>query len=159
MKVTQSLKQKFPHAILGSSADYGDETVVVDRAAIIEVLQFLREYPASPFDLLLDICGVDFMGQTPRFEVVYHLYSLHTKARIRLKVKLDEADLHIPSCLSIWPAADWFEREAWDMYGIVFDGHPNLKRLMMWEEFEGYPLRKDYPLNKRQPIPKLADII
>ena len=122
-------------------------------------MEFLKGNGETPFNLLLDVCGVDYMGQTPRFEVVYHLYSLSQKARLRVRVKLDEADLKIASVMDVWEAADWFEREAYDMYGVIFEGHPNLKRLMMWESFVGHPLRKDYPQDRRQPVPEPADII
>ena len=157
--ITKIINEKFSGAVLESGAPYGDETVVIDRARLFEVLAFLKTYPTTPFNLLLDICGVDYLGKEPRFEVVYHLYSLSQRARLRVKVKLSESDLTIPSVMGIWEAADWFEREAYDMYGIHFEGHPKLKRLMMWEEFQGYPLRKDYPMNKRQPIPEPAEIV
>ena len=87
-----------------------------------------------------------------RFEVVYHFFSMSFKQRIRVKVPLEESDPVIDSLTPLWASADWFEREIWDMYGVRFSGHPNLKRLLMYEEFEGYPLRKDYPVNKRQPL-------
>lgn len=157
--ITDILKQKFPGAVLDAHQYSGDETVVIDRARLCEVMNFLKTFPETPFNLLLDVCGVDFMGQEPRFEVVYHLYSLTKRARLRIKVKLSEKDLSIPSVMGIWEAADWFEREAYDMFGIHFEGHPKLKRLLMWEEFKGHPLRKDYPVDRRQPIPEPAEII
>ncbi|MDO8519116.1 MAG: NADH-quinone oxidoreductase subunit C [Deltaproteobacteria bacterium] len=157
--ITDIIKQKFLGAVLESSASYGDETVVIDRARLIQVMNFLKTFHETPFNLLLDVCGVDYLGKEPRFEVVYHLYSLSKKARLRVKVKLSESDLSVPSVMGIWEAADWFEREAYDMFGIRFEGHPKLKRLLMWEEFKGHPLRKDYPMNKRQPLPEPAEII
>lgn len=159
MTIIETLKQEFPNAIKDSHCDYGDETIFIDANHIPEVFNFLKANPACPFNLLLDICGVDYQGQDPRFEVVYHLYSVPSKARLRVRVKVPESNLQVPSVIQIWEAADWFEREAFDMFGLDFKGHPNLKRLLMWEEFKGHPLRKDYPLNKRQPIPKPADLL
>ena len=111
-----------------------------------------RPHPALPVE------GAT-LAPKDRFEVVYHLYSMPTKKRIRIKVRLNESDASVPSVMKIWEAADWFEREAFDMLGIKFVGHPNLKRLLMWNEFQGYPLRKDYPIDKRQPIPEPAEIV
>lgn len=159
MKTTEAIKQKFPDAVTDSHQKLGDETVFVNRNRIHEVLKFLRDDPEMKFNLLLDLCGVDYLGQTLRFEVVYHLYSLATKARIRIRVQLHENEASVKSCMDIWEAADWFEREAFDMYGIHFEGHPNLKRLMMWEGFKGHPQRKDYPIDQRQPIPESLDIV
>lgn len=159
MTITEILKKNFPQAITDSHQQFGDETVFVDRQSLVCVLQFLRDDPDCSFNLFLDLCGVDYMGQEPRFEVVYHLYSLSKKARLRVRVKLPESDLKITSVTSLWEAANWFEREAYDMYGIHFEGHPNLKRILMWNEFEGYPLRKDYPIQRRQPIPVPTDIV
>ena len=88
----------------------------------------------------------------PRFEVVYHLYSLNQNHRVRIKVPLEEKKAEVASLTPLWPAADWYEREVWDMFGICFTGHPNLKRILMYEEFAGHPLRKDYPITKRQPL-------
>ncbi len=159
MSILDTLKQKFPDAILSAAQDHGHDVVVVDRKKIFEVLQFLKNNSECPFEMLLDLCGVDYLGKDPRFEVVYHLYSLSKIKRLRLKVALPESDLTIPSAVTLWEAVNWFEREAFDMFGIHFEGHPNLKRLLMWEEFEGYPLRKDYPIDKRQAIPTLDDIV
>lgn len=157
--ITEILKKEFGKEIVGSHNDYGNEVVLVDQSAVYEVLKFLRNNSECPYDLLLDIAGVDYIKEDPRFEVVYHLYSLSKKKRIRIRSKVPEKDLTVKSVIDIWPAADWFEREAFDMFGIHFEGHPNLKRLLMWEEFEGYPLRKDYPIDKRQPIPTLAKLV
>jgi NADH-quinone oxidoreductase subunit C len=159
MSISQTLQNHFPEVVRRHEGGYGEETVFVRKDQIHAVMEFLKGNTDTPFNLLLDLCGVDYLGTTPRFEVVYHLYSLPKKARLRVRVKLDEADLKIVSVTDVWEAADWFEREAFDMFGIFFEGHTNLKRLMMWEGFEGHPLRKDYPLNKRQAIPKPADIV
>lgn len=159
MSLFDVLREKFGDAITDFRENQGDETLLVDRAHLIRVLTFLANNPECPFDLMLDLCGVDYLGEDPRFEVVYHLYSLKKKKRLRVKTKVSEKDPTVPSVAALWPASDWFEREAYDMFGIRFTGHPNLKRLLMWEEFVGHPLRKDYPINKRQPIPKPLDIV
>ena len=130
-----------------SSAEFrGELTIVVKKEDIVRVCQFLRDDVELRFDMLKDICGADHVRPGNRFEVVYNLYSLTNNHRFRLKAGVDEADPHIPSVTSVWPAANWHEREAYDMYGIVFDGHPDLRRIYMPEEFEYYPLRKDFPL-------------
>jgi NADH-quinone oxidoreductase subunit C len=135
----------------------GDHTAVVGRSAIREVLKFCRDEPDLRFDVLMDLTAVDYLKYPerefgPRFEVVYHLYSLPHNHRLRLKVRVEEDDARVPSAAGLWPIANWFEREVWDMFGIRFDGHPDLRRLLMYEEFQGHPLRKDYPANKRQPL-------
>lgn len=155
----EKLRNKFGTAII-SSADKNDmPEVIVDRDKILDILLFLKNDSETPFNLFLDVCGVDYSDQKPRFEVVYHLYSLVSKGRIRIRVKLHEEDLKIKTAVSVYPIANWFEREAYEMFGIDFEGHPNLQRLLTWEEFEGHPLRKDYPINKRQPIPEPIDIV
>jgi len=95
---------------------------------------------------------VDYAGRKYRFDVVYHLLSLSAKRRLRIKVRVEESNPEIDSMTSLWGSANWLEREVWDMFGIRFTGHPNLKRILMYEEFQGHPLRKDYPVNKRQPL-------
>src|SRR5688500_20087172 len=97
--------------------------------------------------MLMDLTVVDYLGiQEPRFEVVYHLYSLTKNHRLRLKIQLDEEETKVPSVLSLWKSANWMEREAWDLYGVVFEGHPDLRRILLYPQFEGHPLRKDYPM-------------
>lgn len=159
MNILESLKKEFGEAVDSIDSKDGLDCFVVESKKIIDVLKFLKENPECPFDLFLDLCGVDYLGSEPRFEVVYHLYSLSKKKRIRLRVRVFGEPPSLPSALSVYPIADWFEREAWDMFGIRFEGHPNLKRLLMWEGFEGHPLRKDYPIGKRQPIPTLGNLL
>lgn len=135
----------------------GDHTAVVERSVILGALRFCRDDPDLQFNVLMDLTAVDYLKYPerefgPRFEVVYHLYSLPHNHRLRLKVRVEEDDARAPSAVPLWPIANWFEREVWDMFGIRFDGHPDLRRLLMYEEFEGHPLRKDYPVNKRQPL-------
>ncbi len=153
-KVIEHFKQHFGADILSSHENLGDETLVVSREKLFDILKFAKEEGELQFDMMMDLCGVDYLGQEPRFEVVYHLYSIVKNHRIRIKTRVPESDCRVASCVSLWSAADWFEREAWDMLGIKFEGHPNLKRVLLFEEFEGHPLRKDYPMNKRQKIPE-----
>ena len=151
------LGERFGAAVVETHAQHGDHTAVVDRTAIAEVLAFCRDDPALRFDMLMDLTAVDYLTFTgreagPRFEVVYHLYSVPENHRLRLKVPVEEEDPVVPSAVPLWPIADWFEREVWDMFVIRFAGHPDLRRLLLYEEFVGHPLRKDYPVNKRQPL-------
>jgi len=149
--VLEKLTGKFGPDIVSTHSNFGDDTALVRRERILEILTFLRDDPELLFDFAMDLTGVDYLGEEPRFEVVYHLYSLEKKRRVRIKVRLHEDDPVIDTAVSVWPGIDWYEREAWDMYGIFFRGHPNLKRILMYEAFEGHPLRKDYPKAKRQP--------
>jgi NADH-quinone oxidoreductase subunit C len=139
-------------AVLAAHAFRGDATAIVPREKLIEVCRFLRDDAELRFDMLVDVTAVDYLGRVPRFEAVYHLYSLPLNHRIRIKVALDESDPRLPSLVPIWAGADWLERETWDLYGIVFEGHPDLRRIYLYEEFQGHPLRKDYPKEKRQPL-------
>jgi len=149
--VLDRLRERFPADVVSTHSDFGDDTALVRRERIVEILAFLRDDPELLFDFAMDLTGVDYLGEEPRFEVVYHLYSLEKKHRVRIKVRLHEEDPVIDTAVPVWPGIDWYEREAWDMYGIVFRGHPNLKRILLYEAFEGHPLRKDYPKAKRQP--------
>jgi len=124
---------------------YGELTVTVEPADIVEVAGFLRNDVQCQFVSIIDICGVDYPTRGKRFDVVYHLLSPRQNLRIRLHVRTDEETL-VPSLTGVYPGADWFEREAYDMYGILFSGHPDLRRLLTDYGFEGYPLRKDFPL-------------
>ncbi len=150
----ETLKQKFPDAVIETHAQHGDETAVVTREALLEIFQFLKNDPAADMNVLMDLTAVDGlkMQWEPRFEVVYHFYSMNKNHRLRIKVRIDGKDAVVPSATPLWAIANWFEREVWDMFGIRFDGHPDLKRILMYEEFAGHPLRKDYPYNKRQPL-------
>ncbi len=130
---------------VGAHIAFGELTLTVDASAIVRVLTYLRDDPACEFKILIDICGVDFPSRTPRFDVVYHLLSVSKNQRIRVKVETDE-NTAVPSAVSVYPAADWFEREAFDMYGILFTDHPDLRRILTDYGFSGYPLRKDFPL-------------
>jgi NADH-quinone oxidoreductase subunit C len=129
----------------------------VDRASIIDVLRYARDDDALGFDMLMDLSAVDYLvypgrEDAPRFEVVYHLYAIGRNQRVRLKVRVDEDDAVMPTAVALWPIANWLEREVWDMFGIRFEGHPDPRRLLLYESFVGHPLRKDYPINRRQPL-------
>jgi NADH-quinone oxidoreductase subunit C len=155
--ILDELRGRFSGAVLETHDFRGDHTAVVERARVRDVLAFCRDTAALGFDVLMDLTAVDysrFPGREdgPRFEVVYHLYSILHNHRVRVKVRVDEDDAVVPTAIPLWPIADWFEREVWDMFGIRFEGHPDLKRLLMYEEFVGHPLRKDYPINRRQPL-------
>ena len=150
----EKLKERFGDSIVETHAHRGDETAVVKREALLEVAGFIKTSPEFQMNVLMDETAVDGLGMNwkPRFEVIYHFYSMPLNHRLRLKLRVEERDPVVPSLVGLWPAANWFEREIWDMFGIRFEGHPNLKRLLMYEEFTGHPLRKDYPINKRQPL-------
>jgi len=152
--ILERLKEKFLDDIYETYEFRGDLVAVVNKEIIKDVMKFLKSEPKLDFNMLMDLSAVDYLWQErlPRFDVVYHLYSLQRNHRLRVKAGVDEKDPVIDSVVSIWPAADWFEREAWDMFGIKFKNHPNLKRILMYEGFIGHPLRKDYPYNKRQPL-------
>ena len=134
------------------SSPQGDATAVVLPGGLKRIMEFLKDDARTRFNLLVDITAVDYLGRKPRFDVVYHLLSLSAKRRLRIKVRVEESNPEIDSMTSLWGSANWLEREVWDMFGIRFTGHPNLKRILMYEEFQGHPLRKDYPVNKRQPL-------
>ncbi|GBC81122.1 NADH-quinone oxidoreductase chain 5 [bacterium HR10] len=139
-------QQRFGPHIVEAKEQWGELTFVIAREALIEICQALRDDPAFDYKMLVDLCGVDRgVGADPRFEVVYHLYSLTHRHRLRLKVRVNEEEA-VPSVTGIWPNANWYEREVYDMFGVRFEGHPELRRLLMPEDWEGYPLRKDYPL-------------
>jgi len=149
----ETLKQKFPEAVLEIHAQQGDETVVVKPESFLEITRFLKTDPEFDMNVLMDLTAVDGLGMnwSPRFEVVAHFYSLRKNHRLRVKVRLGEGQ-SLNSLTPLYGVANWFEREIWDMFGIRFEGHPDLKRILMYEEFEGHPLRKDYPYYKRQPL-------
>lgn len=140
-----TLEAKLSDAIVTSEVRFGELTLTVKREKIIPVLKMLRDDGACRFEVLIDICGVDWPGRENRFDVVYHLLSPRVNQRIRVKLETNERD-PVPSALEVFPAADWFEREAYDMYGILFSGHPDLRRLLTDYGFQGHPLRKDFPL-------------
>jgi NADH-quinone oxidoreductase subunit C len=131
--------------VVQSGVTFGELTIVVASEDIVPVLTSLRDDRQYLFEVLIDICGVDYPEREKRFDVVYHLLSLRLNQRIRVKCETDE-DTAVPSAVGVFPAANWFEREAYDMYGILFSGHPDLRRLLTDYGFQGHPLRKDFPL-------------
>ncbi len=147
------VKEKFPKAILGAQTFRDEETLIVEKGSIVKVAEFLRDDNELAFDFLSDLCGVDKTSYEDgnSFEVVYHLYSIKRNHRVRLKAQISATAPSIDTVINVWATADWLEREAYDMFGIVFDGHPDLRRILMPESFVGHPLRKDYPLKGRQP--------
>lgn len=143
----KEIKQRFSKYLL-KTEEKDCPIIAVKREGFLDVMKFLKE---AGFNHLIDLCGVDYLNYKPekkeeRFEVVYHLYSLEKKALIRVKVPIPEKDCWQYSLTSLWKTANWFERECYDMFGIKFKGHPDLRRLLMPEDWEGHPLRKDYPL-------------
>ena len=180
----ESVKNRFPDAVLSSHTYRGDATLVLNGKFLLEVARFLKEDPAFLMNFLVDVSAVDYstFGTRPtpaffnssgvtvkpdsqipdedpwpgppneRFTVVYHFYSMTHKHRLRLVVPVDESAAEVDSLVALWPAANWLEREVWDMFGIGFRGHPDLKRILMYDGFEGHPLRKDYAVKRRQPL-------
>ena len=132
-------------AVGESRIAFSELTLTIDAANVVSVVTFLRDDPECEFKVLIDICGVDYPNRPRRFDVVYHLLSVSKNRRIRVRVETEETS-PVPSAVSVYPAANWFEREAFDMYGILFSGHPDMRRLLTDYGFSGYPLRKDFPL-------------
>lgn len=132
-------------AVVAHTIAFGELTLVVEASDIVYALTYLRDDPACGFRCFIDLCGADYPQREKRFDVVYHLLSLRHNARIRVKVQTDEVT-PVPSIIEVFPAANWYERETYDLYGILFSGHPDLRRLLTDYGFEGHPLRKDFPL-------------
>ena len=149
--VIDALVERFPEAVYDPYVGVGgDDCAFVKKDRIPEVCRFLKA--ERGFDMAPYITAVDYLGQDPRYEVVYNLFATKTNERIRLRVKVPESDCVVPTVTGVWRGADWFERYCFDMYGIRFSGHPDMRRLLMYDEFVGHPLRKDYPLRGRQPL-------
>jgi NADH-quinone oxidoreductase subunit C len=146
------LSEQYPDAVLEASLPQGDATAVIRPEFLTKTIDFLKNDSRLKFDVLVDITAVDYPERKPRFTVVYHLLSLPFNRRLRLKAAVDDGDPVLDSLTPWWGSANWLEREVWDMFGIRFNGHPDLKRILMYEEFQGHPLRKDYPIQKRQPL-------
>jgi len=172
------VREKFPDAVISSAAEKGDDSIVVERERIADILSFLKSDPAAEMKLLSDMCAVDMLtfhsemtgGDSlastevteyalerkpkvePRYRLLYNLYSVTKKQRLRVVVELRSDDVKVPTVTSVYRTADWWERYNFDLMGIEFVGHPNLKRILLYPEFVGHPLRKDYPVQKRQPL-------
>jgi NADH-quinone oxidoreductase subunit C len=143
--IADRLTERFADALQDAFEAHGEVTLVVGREQIVALSRWLKDDPDLRYDLLMDMAGVDYLGREPRFEVVYHLYSVPYNRRLRLKVRVPESDLIVPSVTSVWSTANWHEREAFDMLGIHFSDHPDLRRIYMPDDYPGHPLRKDFP--------------
>ncbi len=155
----EKLKERFGDDVLLTHSFRGDDTALVRREQLLEVARFLRD--ELSFEMLTDETAVDLLHMAPdetffpagdRFEYVAHFYSLSRNLRVRIKARCPENDPRLPSLYSLFKTANFMEREIYDMYGIAFDGHPDMRRILLYDEFEGYPLRKDYPYDKEQPL-------
>jgi NADH-quinone oxidoreductase subunit C len=146
-EIADSIKDRFPAETKEIKEFRGQVSVIVKKDRIKEMLRYLHDAPELYFDYIEDLCGADYLGKKgPRFEVVYHLYSMRHRHMIRIRAEVPEDDCAIETVSDIWAGANWHERECYDMYGITFNGHPDLRRILMPEDWEGHPLRKDYPL-------------
>jgi NADH-quinone oxidoreductase subunit C len=154
------VKKNFPDAVLESHSQLGDDTIVLAPGRWKEVCRFLKDNAQSDIDMLTDLTAVDYPEREPRFEVVAHLYSLSRGHRLRLKARVGDRDgetVELDTLTEIWASANWLERECFDMLGVKFLGHPDLRRILLYPEFEGHPLRKDYPAEKIQPLFEYRD--
>jgi len=164
-EIMAKVEARFGARVLRSYEFRGQCAVTVKPADLREVLLFLRDDPETGFDWLMDVGGVDYLGfpddddREWRFEVAYQLYSLGRNHRFRVKVAVPEDKLDVPSEWDLWGTANWMEREVFDLYGLRFTGHPNLRRILCHDEFEGHALRKDYPINKRQKLSAPAESV
>ena len=154
---TQTLVERVLRLLPGATAVppeevRGDAVVVLDRGLLLEGLRTLRDHPETRCEMLTDLTVVDYLGRVPRFEVIYQLCSLTWNHRLRVRVPVPEDDPVVASAVSVWKAANWAEREAFDLFGIRFSGHPDLRRILMYPEFTAHPLRKDYPVARREPL-------
>jgi len=144
----RKVQEQFPESVLEVREFRGETTIVVRRQDIAEVARFTRDDEELRYDFLSDLSAVDWLPHRPRFEVNYHLYSMAYNRRLRLKVLVGENDPIVPTVTSVWPTAGWHEREVYDLFGIAFSGHPDLRRILLPEDWEGHPLRKDVPLGR-----------
>lgn len=160
-QLLELVKAEFPSDVLASHSQHGDDTLVVRPSAWFKIHQFLREDARASIDMLTDLTAVDFPDREPRFEIVSHLYSLTKGHRLRLKTAVGDEEgevVEVESLTSLWASANWMERETFDMFGVRFVGHPDLRRILLYPEFEGYPLRKDYPADKIQPLVPFREV-
>lgn len=139
-------------SVIATHARLGDATAVVRPDALLAVLGRLRSDPELAFEMLSDVTCVDHIGEDPRFELVYHLYSVTHNHRVRIKTRVGSDSPVVDSAVALWPSANWLEREVWDLYGVHFRGHPDPRRLLLDEQFDGHPLRKDFPKSGRLPL-------
>lgn len=149
--ITTLVKKYFLEEIVSSGEFRNELTLMVKKESVVGVARFLKENKELDFDFLSDLCGVDRVEPDGVFEVVYHLYSIPKNHRLRLKTRLPSDNPCVSTVTTVWKTADWHERETFDMFGVRFDGHPDLRKILTPDDFEGHPLRKDYPLAGRQP--------
>jgi NADH-quinone oxidoreductase subunit C len=146
LQIADKIKENFPDEVLSTSEFRGQVSVLIRKGRIMDIGRYLHDEPELNMDYLRDLTAVDYLGKKePRFEVVYHLYSIKHRHLIRLKAEVSDSDCTIDSVMPVWIGADWHERECYDLFGIRFNGHPDLRRILMPEDWEGHPLRKDYP--------------
>jgi NADH-quinone oxidoreductase subunit C len=141
----ETIKAALPGAVTGSAVAFDQLTLSIDAAKVVEVVRHLRDDPALRFVSFIDVTAVDYPGREKRFDVVYHLLSPTLNERIRLRAEASETT-QVPSIIEVFPGADWFERECYDLYGVIFTGHPDMRRILTDYGFDGHPLRKDFPL-------------
>lgn len=154
----KDLQKNFGDKLLGVEELRHQILIKVPESELINVLRFCKDSQAYQMDMLLDIVAVDYKGETPRFELVYILFSTKTKKRMRIILRVPEDKPFVDSACELYKSANWAEREVYDMMGVKFIGHPNLHRILMFDSFEGHPLRKDYQINKRQPVPETIKV-
>ncbi len=141
----RKLRARFSTSAIEEASFRGEVSVTVPKDDLFEICRFLYSDPELQYDMLVDLCGVDYFPSVPRFEIVYFLHSFRNNDRLRVKTKVGEGE-SVTSVESIWKAANWLEREVYDLFGISFENHPDLRRILLWEGYEGHPLRKDFPL-------------
>jgi NADH-quinone oxidoreductase subunit C len=154
-KLIDLVEQNFEDYVLDSHSRLGNDTVIIDRDGLVDIVEFLYEDEKTKMNFVRDITAVDYLHREPRFEVVYVLYSIEHKHMLLLRVPLAEDDVKCPTISHVYSVASWLEREVYDMYGIEFTDHPDLRRVLLYEEFEGHPLRKDYHTQAAQPRTEL----
>jgi len=160
-KALKLVKKAFKKHVVDTHSNFGDDTIVIERDVIRDVAEHLKNEGKLAFEMMVDVTVVDYLGHRPddeRFEVVYHFLSLTHLHRLRVKAKLPADDPTIDTISDIYASANWGEREAYDMYGVRFNGHPDLRRILLYEEFEGFPLRKDYDIHGSQPRVDLLEL-
>ncbi len=151
-QLVTALQHEHPNWINEIIEAYGEVTAVVPREHIVDICSYMKFASAAKYDFLADLCGADRgPEEEPRFEVNYHLFSTTTHSRLRLKVMLTEDDAHVPTVTGVWRTANWHERETFDLFGVIFDGHPDLRRILLPDDWQGHALRKDFPLRGYEP--------
>jgi NADH-quinone oxidoreductase subunit C len=151
-QIAAALQREQPDWVSEITTALGETTIVVARAHIVAACEFLKTTPGYEFNFLADLCGFDRgPEEEPRLEVNYHLFSTTKHHRLRLKVLLNEEDAHVPTVTTVWRTADWHERETYDLFGVIFDGHPDLRRILLPDDWQGHALRKDFPLRGYEP--------